>query len=112
MRKRSHFSLSLMKHAECVRASGYRLISPKPRERVSFVSCQPFFSFLFNPSFSSLSHRAPNLRGTGGRTEAAHWSECVAEDQREACINPMCQSGKNQAQLGSRTVELAGEVGE
>lgn len=41
----------------------------------------------------------------------AHWSECVAEDQREACINPMCQSGKNQAQLGSRTVELLGEEG-
>lgn len=100
MMKKSHFSVLLMKHAECVRTSGYRLISPKTRERVSFESCQLFFL---------LSHSAPNMRGTGGRTEAAHWFKCVAEDQREACINPMCQSGKNQAQLGSRTVEGFGE---
>lgn len=31
--------------------------------------------------------------------------ESACQDQSEACINPMCQSGKNQAQLGSRTVE-------
>lgn len=98
--------LFLMKHGECVRASGYRLVSPKAKKGSHL--CLANFFFFFSPLLR-LSHRAPNLRGTRGRAEAAHWSECVAEDQREACINPMCQSGKNQAQLGSRTVELVGE---
>lgn len=35
---------------------------------------------------------------------------CVCRDQSKACINPMCQSGKNQAQLGSRTVERGEQV--
>lgn len=35
---------------------------------------------------------------------------CVCWDQSKVCINPMCQSGKNQAQLGSRTVERGEQV--
>lgn len=37
-------------------------------------------------------------------------SVCVCGDQSKASINPMCQSGKNQAQLGSRTVEEGVQV--
>lgn len=84
-----------------MRASGYRLISPNQRKSLTCVSPTLFVFFFFQLSQSSELERQQ-------RIEAAHWSECVREDQSEACINPMCQSGKNQAQLGSRTVELLG----
>lgn len=85
-----------------MRASGYRLI--RPNQRKSLIRALPTLNFFF--FFFQLSQNSELERQQ--RIEAAHWSECVPEDQSKACINPMCQSGKNQAQLGSRTVELLG----
>lgn len=48
----------VIKRAECVRASGYRLISPNQRK--SLICVLPTLFFIF---FSSSSHRAPNSRG-------------------------------------------------
>lgn len=74
---------------------------PEPEKESHLCLANSFFIFFFQLSQNSELERQQ-------RIEAAHWSECVREDQSEACINPMCQSGKNQAQLGSRTVELPG----